>query len=103
MVDIEISPFGEHESRPDEPTGENIPLTPVGGGSTWEPEREQETSFRGGRTQEGKLTDSCVDSLYMELSKHYSRTSDGTQNDNFRHEGRQLYFRGRDEPLTNED
>ena len=66
MVDIEISPFGEHESRPDEPTGENVPLTPVGGGSTWEPEREQETSFRGGRTQEGKLTDSCVDSLYME-------------------------------------
>ena len=61
MADIDINPFGEHESRPDKPTGENIPLTPVGG-STWE--CEQEISFRGGRTQEGRLTDSYVDSLY---------------------------------------
>ena len=45
MADIDIHPFGEHESRPDE-TGESIPLTPVGK-STWELEREQETSFRG--------------------------------------------------------
>ena len=47
MADIDIDPFGEHESRTEEPTDENIPLTPVtpGGGSTWEPEREQETSF----------------------------------------------------------
>ena len=52
MADIDIDPFGEHgrtESRPEEPTDENIPLTlvtPVGGGrSSWEPEREQETSF----------------------------------------------------------
>ena len=49
MADIDIDPFGEHdrtETRPDE----NIPLpqvTPVGGGSTWEPERERETSFGG--------------------------------------------------------
>ena len=53
MADVDIDPFGEHdrtESRPDE-TGENISLTTVGprGGSTWEPEREQETSF-GGRS-----------------------------------------------------
>ena len=49
MADIDIDPFGEHESRPEEPNDENIPLdlvTPVGG-STWEPEREQETSFGG--------------------------------------------------------
>ena len=48
MADIEIDPFGEHESRTDDhtETGENIPFTSVGGGSTWEPERgEQETSF----------------------------------------------------------
>ena len=47
MADVDIDPFGEHESRTDEHTesGENIPFTPVGG-STWEPERgEQETSF----------------------------------------------------------
>ena len=48
MADIEIDPFGEYESRTDDhtETGENIPITPVGGISTWEPERgEQETSF----------------------------------------------------------
>ena len=58
MADVDIDPFGEHdrtESRTDE-TGENIPFTPVGGGgsSTWEPEREQETSF-GGESQRTKL------------------------------------------------
>ena len=40
MADVDIDPFGKHESRPEEPTDENIPLdpvTPVGGGSTWEP------------------------------------------------------------------
>ena len=101
MTGVDIDRFGDHH-KTDEPTGENIPLTP-GGGSTWEPEREQETSFRGGRTQEGRLTNSYVDSLYKELSKHYSRTSDVTHYDNFRCEGRQLYFKGRDEPITNED
>ena len=46
MADIDIDPFGEHESRTEEPTDKNIPLTLVTTGrSTWEPEREQETSF----------------------------------------------------------
>ena len=45
MADIEIDPFGEH-GRTEEPTDENIPLTPVTPGrSTWEPERKQEASF----------------------------------------------------------
>ena len=39
MADIDIDPFGEHESRTDDhtETGENISFTPVGGGrsSTW--------------------------------------------------------------------
>ena len=47
MADVDIDPFGEHESRFEEPTDEHIPLdpvTPVGGRiSTWEPECEQET------------------------------------------------------------
>ena len=48
MADIDIDPFGKHELRPEKPTDKHIPLTPVGGGSTWEPERgEQETSFGG--------------------------------------------------------
>ena len=50
MADVDINPFGEHDktdSHPDD-TGETIPLPPVNpGGSTWEPEREQETSFGG--------------------------------------------------------
>ena len=46
MADIDIDPFGEHESRTEESTDENIPLTPVTPGrSTWEPECKQETSF----------------------------------------------------------
>ena len=35
MVDLHIDSLGEHESRPEEPTDEHIPLdpvTPVGGG-----------------------------------------------------------------------
>ena len=48
MADIDIDPFGEHD-KTEEPTDENIPLDPVtpAGGSTWESEREQETSFGG--------------------------------------------------------
>ena len=51
MADIDIDPFGEHgpfgpgvaerlhESRPEEPTDENIPSDPVtpGRSSTWDP------------------------------------------------------------------
>ena len=48
MADVDIDPFGEHESRPEEPTDEHIPLSPVTPGrSTWEPTHEQETSFGG--------------------------------------------------------
>ena len=48
MADVDIDPFGEHESRPEGPINKRIPLTPVGGkGSTWKPTREQETSFGG--------------------------------------------------------
>ena len=35
MADVDIDPFGEHESRTEEPTDEHIPLdqvTPVGSG-----------------------------------------------------------------------
>ena len=62
MADIDIDPFGEHESRPEEPTDENIPLDPATPGgpkgtlhgegrSTWEPELEREMSFGGGESQ----------------------------------------------------
>ena len=65
MADIDIDPFGEHESRTDNhtQTDENFPFTPAGGGSTWEPDRgEQETSF-GGESQRTKLMKDYVRDL----------------------------------------
>ena len=43
MAGIDIDPFGEHESRTEEPTDENICLDPVtpGRSSTWEPESKK--------------------------------------------------------------
>ena len=75
MADINIDPFGEHESRTDEMGAESISLTPVGGGSTWEPEREQETSFGGlsgarARLNAGFVEDK-VNGLYEILSEHF--------------------------------
>ena len=73
MEDVDIDLFGEQESRTDE-TGENIPLslvTPVGGGSTWEPTREQEMSF-GGESQRTKLMKDYVKDLYKkDIRKHW--------------------------------
>ena len=55
IADVDIDPFSDHDktdAQPDE-TGETISLIP-GGGATWEPEREQETSF-GRKTQRTRL------------------------------------------------
>ena len=104
MADVDIGPFGEHESRSEEPMGETIPLIPGEKGvPTWDPGLEKETSFRGGLTQERRLTNSYVDNLYNELSKYYSRTSDVTHYDLFSHNGKCLYFIGKYGPLANED
>ena len=55
MAGVDTDPFGEPESRSEEPMDENIPLDPVtpGGGSTLKPEHEQETF--GGESQRTKL------------------------------------------------
>ena len=72
IADVDIDPFGEHESRPEEPTNEHIPLTPVGGGSTWEPKSEQEMSFGGREYQRTKLMKDYIKDLYKKLSeKHW--------------------------------
>ena len=76
MADIDIDPFGEHESRPEEPTYEHIPLTSVGGGSTWEPTHEQETSFGGRESQRTKLIKDYVKDLYKKLSENISESSE---------------------------
>ena len=72
MPDVDIDPFGEHESRPEEPTDEHIPLSPVtpGRSSTWEPEREQETSFGVRESQRTKLMKDYVKDLYKKLSEN---------------------------------
>ena len=103
MADVDIDPFGDHELRTEEATGEDSPLNPVAERQSWEPECVQETSFRE-ETQERRLTNSYVHSLYKELSRNYIRISDATHYDRFKREGMPLYFKRReDEPLTNED
>ena len=68
MADVDRDPFGKHDktgTQPDD-TGETIPFTLGGmikGGSTWEPEQEQETSFRG-KTQSTRLKEMWVEGLY---------------------------------------
>ena len=98
MADIDIDPFGDHESRPEEPTGENIPLIPVGR-STWESEREQETSF-GGENQRTRLMKDYVKDLYIKLSENIAKTSEPFHFDYFKLEDGELYYRGRNKPLT---
>ena len=76
MADVDIDPFEEYELRTDDhtETGENIPSTPVGGGSTWEPDRgEQKTSFRG-ESQRTKLMKDYVKDLYKKLSENVRET-----------------------------
>ena len=106
MADIDIDPFGEHESRPDDntETGENIPFTPVGGGmSTWEPDRgEQETSFGRRESQRTKLMKGYVRDLYKKLSENIGETPELFHYDYFKLEDGELYYRGSRKPLTTE-
>ena len=86
IADVNIDPFGEHESRPEEPTDECIPLDLVtpGRSSTWEPECKKETSFGGHSTpfhagrqsQRNKLLINQVEGLYERLSQKLARTSE---------------------------
>ena len=103
MADVDIDSFGEHESRTDEPTDENIPLdpvTPVGGRSTWEPTREQETSFGGRESQRTKLMKDYVKDLYKKISENVGETPEEFHYDYFKFEDGELYYRGKRKPLT---
>ena len=95
MADVDIDPFGEHESRTDDntETGENILFTPVGGGrSTWEPERGgQETSF-GREAQRTKLMKDYVRDLYKKLSENVGETPELFHYDYFKLEDGELYY-----------
>ena len=103
MADTDINPFGEHESRPEEPTDEHIPLDPVtqGRSSTWESTLEQETSFRG-ESQRTKLMKDYVRDLYKKLSEIIGETSELFHYDYFKLEGRDLYYIGNRKPLMTE-
>ena len=103
MADVDIDPFGEHESRPEEPTDERIPLDPVTPGrSTWEPDRgEHETSF-GGESQKTKLMKDYVKDLYKRLSENIGETPELFHYDYFKLKGGELYYIGSRKPLTTE-
>ena len=87
MADIDIDPFGEHESRLEETGDESISLTPVGGGSVWEPEREQETSFGGLSGARARLNagfvEGKVNGLYEILSEHFPKNQNVIYYDDF--------------------
>ena len=80
--------------------GENIPLTPVGG-STWEPEHKQETSF-GGESHRTELLKDYVKDLYQMLSERLENTSEAFYFNYFRFRDGELYYIGNNEPLTTE-
>ena len=106
MADIDIDPFGEHESRTDDntETGENTPFTPVGGGrsSTWESEKgEQEMSF-GGESQRTKLMKDYVRDLYKRLSENVGETPEIFHYDYFKLEGEEPYYIGSRKPSMTE-
>ena len=102
MADVDTDPFGEHESRPEEPTDENIPLSSVGGRSTWEPTHEQETSFGGRESQRTKLMKDYVKDLYKKISENLDETPELFHYDYFKLEGGELYYIGNRKPLTTE-
>ena len=77
MADVDIDSFGEHESRPEEPTDECIPLdlvTPGGGGSTWEPTHSRKNDLILIMTPEKQ-------DKTLELSKHWSVDSTPARNE----------------------
>ena len=105
MADIDIDPFGEQKSRPEELTDEHIPLDPVtpGRSSTSEPDRgEQETSF-GGESQTTKLMKDYVKDLYKKISENVGETPEECHYDYFKLEDGELYCRGKRKPLTTKD
>ena len=103
MADVDIDPFGEHESRPEEPTDEHIPLSPVTPGrSTWELESKQETSFGGRESQRTKLMKDYVKDLYKKLSENIGETPEPFHYDYFKLKGGKLYYIGNRKPLMTE-
>ena len=99
MADVDIDPFGKHD-RTESRTDESIPLSPVTpGGLTFEPEHEQETSFRGGESQRIKLMKDYVKELYKKLSECEGETSEAFYFDDFYLRDGKLYYKYKSKPL----
>ena len=101
MADIDIDPFGEHKSRPEEMGGgggESIPPTPVGR-STWEPECEQVGGLSDARVRlNAGFVEDKVNGLYEILSEHFPKNQNVIYYDDFESIRGELYFKGRNEP-----
>ena len=103
MADVDTDPFGEQKSRPEEPTDEHIPLSPVTPGvQTWEPTCEQEMSFGGRESQRTKLMKDYVKDLYKKLSENIGETPELFHYDYFKLEGGELCYIGSGKPSTTE-
>ena len=103
VADVDTDPFGEHELRPEEPTDECIPLSPVSPGvQTWEPTREQEMFFGGRESQRTKLMKDYIKDLYKKLSENIGETPELFHYDYFKLEGGELYYIGSRKPLMTE-
>ena len=99
MADIDIDPFGDHESRTEEPMGEDIPLIPGKGVPAWDPGHEQETSF-GGRTKERENFKWVkVNELYDKLFERLEDIPKRFHRDEFIVKGGHLYHMDKDDAL----
>ena len=108
MADIDIDPFGEDKSRPEEPIDEHIPLIPGRGGvQTRDPrpgqsaEHEQQTSF-GGESQRTKLMKNYVKDLYKKISENIDETPELFHYNYIKLEGGELYYISNRKPLMTE-
>ena len=102
---MDIDPFVEpdkKDAQPDEHLDETIPFTPGGviEGGTWEPEREQETSF-GGKHLRMKVLREHVEGLYQKLSGKTGQTPEAFHSDDFEIRDGKLYYRDKRTPLMN--
>ena len=106
MADVDIDPFGEHESRPEDPTDELLPQ--------WEEDRlenqqvnkkHHSEAVRPRFAEEGKVKEidlliNRVEGLYDRLSQKLVRTSEVFHYDLFELRDGKLYFRDKSKPLT---
>ena len=101
MADVDIDPFGKHESRPEEPTDENIPLDPVTPlrSSTWEPERKQETSFGGISRTRVLHKEYLVGKIYKQIGNKTDQRLEPNLSLFILGEDGRLYYKGK--PLMN--